>query len=251
MEDNHDYTTIEKYVKNELEGSSLSEFENKVANDATLAKEVEFYKQLAEVTKFKGLFEEAEKEMEEEVVVVPDFKAKKTPSSEKNIFHLSRRVLALAASVLVLVLATWWLFSSSEPNPSPELIALADKNFVHYPMQARGDEPNPTLYANYKSKKYELASVELEKYAIENKDNNALLYSAIAYLGMDNPNRTIALLNNLEGEESFQNRKYYYMGLAYLKKEQKEEAVDALKRVNDFDIFLYNKAVNLITTLEK
>ena len=256
MENNDNYIEIEKYLNEEMESSELQVFENKLVQDKEVGAAVDFYKKVAEATELKSLFAEAEKEMEAKVIppvaaAAPvKLKEKKPSSSENNVFHLSRSVLALAASVLVLIFSTWWLFSPSKPVLSPELIALADKNFVHYPIQARGDESNPTLYDNYKSKNYQLAAAELEKYAIANEDNKALSYSAIAYLGLDNPNKTITLLNSLE-EKNLQNRKYYYLGIAYLKKGQKDAAVDALKQVNDFDVFLYSKAVDLINTLEK
>ncbi len=238
MENNFDYNQIEKYVRNELKGKPLAEFEKKVTNDADLAKEVSFYKELAEVTKLKGLFEEADKEMEEE-------------EGAPKVFYLSRKILALAASVLVLLIATWWLVFPNKPTVSPEQVALANDNFVHYPYQKRGGDDHPTLYDTYKSKNYQKAAVELQKYATKNDNNQARLYSAIAYLGIDQPNKAIELLNDLEAKKELQDPKNYYLGLAYLKLGKKELAITSLKKVNSLNVFLHNKASALLVSLEK
>lgn len=247
MEKEYNFTEIEKYVKDELEGAELTAFEDKLSQDKDLVVEVDFYKQVAEVTMLKGLFEEAESELtseKKETIIAP--------KKEAKVFSLSRKVLSLAASFLVLVFAGWWVLSPGINTSSEEYLALANDNFVHYPAQAsRGEADNPSLYDTYKNKEYKLAAVELEQYATTNKDATAQLYAAISYLTLNQPQKAAKLLSSVEGIESLDNRKYYYLGLAQLQLGEKEKAITAFKQVNDIDAFLYKKATSILETLNK
>jgi len=250
MEKNYNYTEIESYVKEELKGADLAAFEEKLSMNSELGKEVDFYKQIAEVTTLKGLFEEAELELVTEEKEKTEVST--TQKKEAKTFSLSRRILAMASSFLVLVFAGWWLFSTNLNTSSGEYLALANDNFIHYPsLASRGDEANPSLYNNYKNKDYKEAAIELEQYATTNKDATAQLYAAISYLALNQPQKAIDLLSEVEGVESLNNRKFYYLGLAQLQLGQKENAITAFKQVNDIDAFLFKRATTILETLKK
>ena len=253
MDKNYNYTEIEQYVKAELTEAELRKFEKKLSQDMALKEEVDFYKQLAEVSVLQGLFEEAESEMAEveEENEEEEESIKPTSKKEATVFSFSRRIISLAASFLVLVFAGWWIYSADSTS-SDLYTELAGENFVHYPAQAsRGSTEHSTLYDNYKNKNYQSASVELEKHATTEKDLTAQLYASISYLALDQPRKTVDLLEGMEGVESLNNRKQYYLGLAYLQLGQKEKALIAFKQVNEVDAFLYKKAINILKNLEQ
>ena len=169
----------------------------------------------------------------------------------RKVLPISSKLLSVAASLLVIGFTAWWLYSSSAEK-SISYAVLADDYFIHYPAEeiARGTEERNPIYNHYKAKNYRLAATELDKYAQENSDYDALLIAAIAYLADNKPNKTIQLLQKIPDTPYFKNKKNYYLALSHLKQGHKTTALEVLQTINETDKFLYTKAQDLFSKLQ-
>ena len=137
----------------------------------------------------------------------------------------------------------WWAFGG---NNSSEFNQLAEANFIHYPIEEiRGDEDPDAIYENYINKNYQLAAPELKESGDKNSDPEKWLFSAISYLALDNPEECINLVEKIGDNPSLNNKKFYYKGLAYLKKGNKNKAIQSFKEINEIDEFIFNKAQHI------
>lgn len=107
MEDN--YENLIKYIQGNMEEGAKKEMKEQFENDSELEKEASFLKDLAQVSEWKGMMEEAQDELDAEkndrMVVLPSTRPK---TKIKPIFF--RKILAYAASVSILlaVLSTFY-----------------------------------------------------------------------------------------------------------------------------------------------
>jgi len=163
--------------------------------------------------------------------------------------NFTRRIMTLAASTLLIGGALWWIFNNDQSN---QFATLADAYFIHYPANdvIRGSQEEIEILENYNQKNYALAAKELEALGNKTKDSQKWLFSAISYLAMDKPKQTVILLEKIENTPAIINKKYYFLGLAYLKIGDKTKALAALKKINPADKFIFDKTQKLISKLE-
>lgn len=161
----------------------------------------------------------------------------------------NRRILSIAASFLLLAGAAWWAFSG---NDAEKYNSLANANFVHLPAtEIRGGENDEVkVYESYVEKDYKTAAPLLREEGNKTKDSQKWLFSAISYLALENPNECLNLLSKMENDPVLNNEKFYYQGLAFLKKGNKTKAIDAFNKINEAKPFLYKKAQEILVKLE-
>ena len=233
---------LQSYIDNTMEERMRIDFETKLKNSPELQRD---YQLLIDI----------EKELSNKDV--QDFKSKlkkvvQKPALEKKVrpakqVQLRRRILGIAATLLLCVV-TWWWFNSNVNNYT----ALADDFFISYPAPKVRSE-NTTyelLFKTYENENYKYSSFTLEEYGIANEDNEVLIYSAISYLALGDNDKTLDILNKITPTSAQANKFNYFISLAYLGKNDKSSALNALRKVNEADAFLFKNAKALIERLD-
>lgn len=246
MEEKDIHLQIQAYLSEDMSPNEAQAFEKELDSNQALKADFELFKDINE-----DLGNVELQQFKKKLAVVVDQDIATSTTTSTPVFKLSRRILSLAASVLVLAIAGWWM-SNQNNEINPELAALSESNFLHYPVddESRGTEDSDKLYDSYTAKDYAIAATTLEQHGLSNQDNKALLFSAIAYLGDNKAEKAIALLTSLADTPYVSNKKYYYLGLAYLKIGEQEKATTAFKQMNEGDPFIYNKVQGILNQLD-
>lgn len=245
MEEKDLQIQLQDYIAKKLSDEETVAFEKELASNQDLQNDL-------------ALLQDIEKEMTNRDLIAFKKKIGKIVEKEpvqsrktKKVVIFPKRILALAASFLLIGLVGWWiLFNDSSINE--EYLALANENFIHYPAQqaSRGVTSEKEIYSIYEEKAYDKAATQLEKYSLNNQDEEAQLFAGIAYLGNNQPQKAIELLKSLPDTPYFINKKQYYLGLAYLKINNKEEAVNAFMQINEGDKPLFDRAQKMLQVLQ-
>lgn len=238
---------MQKYLDNLLSEEESVAFEKELNSDKQIQLDFELLKDIEQELGNNELMEFKKKlsgTMEQPI--------RANSAKKENGLSFSRQILAFAASFLVIGIASWWIYAGSMTTDSDNYLLLVDEYFIHYPAQeiARGADKAEPIYENYNAKNYNVAASELEKYAQENSDDNALLMAAIAYLANDDSMKAIALLQKMPDTPYLINKKNYYLALSYLQQGQKTTALSTLQNINKADKYLYDQAQDLLTKLQ-
>ncbi len=206
---------IVDYLDNNLEGQSLEEFENQMATDLELQKEVKTYSRLRD-----GVIAYGELTLKEELEVIHQ----NTFAEKHHQVKRLRRWGAIAASILfVIAFAWWWNSTQNKAN-------LFEKYYAIYtiPVNSRGTTSEVKLLAAnelYQQGNYKEAVSLFEE--IENPDGRVILASGICYLELNQLETAQALFTNLinsPDQDIYQNLAQWYLALAYLKQEDTTNA---------------------------
>jgi tetratricopeptide (TPR) repeat protein len=247
MEEKDLQIQMQAYLENSLSEEEAAVFEKELNRNKDLQKDFELLKDIEEELGNKDLLvfkEELSK------IVKTSSESEEPQQEEGRIIPLWRRMLSIAASLLIIALAGWWLVNQS--TDVDDLVALADEHLVHYPAQleVRGKEDKTAIYDNYEAKQYAIAAKNLEEIGNKNKDQKALFFASISYLNIDNPKKAIAILSNLDKTPFLSNKINYYLGIAHLKLGEKEKAIVAFGKMNASDQFLYDKAKLIVEKIQ-
>ena len=247
--DQDKHIQLQEYLDNLMSEEDSTAFEKELNNDEQLQTDFELLKDIEHELGNKELIDFKKKLSG---VMEQPIQATVIKKDKGKVISLSRRILSLAASFLVIGIASWWMFTGNIDVDGEQYLALADEHFIHYPAQeiSRGSEKENSIYKNYEAKNYTIAAPELEKYALENSDNDALLIAAISYLASDNSAKSIILLQEIPELPYLINKKNYYLALAHLEQGHKTTAIIALQTITKADQYFYNKAQNLLTELQ-
>ncbi len=130
MKDLYEY--IEAYHKDRLTAEEKEIFEREMAKDADLQEAVQAYPNLEPVLDY--LYEEDIRTSLKQIV-------QQNPSSAPDgKIREIRSALLVAASVLILVVAGFWILKSAGPSSGPELYAEYKKDFTVSTTRGAGDQ---------------------------------------------------------------------------------------------------------------
>lgn len=228
MKDNSNITqelleTVERYYNDSMPIEERSSFEIKLKSDETFNSLVEDIKTLLLGIESQSLKEQLDEFHKD----IPLTISKKT-SPKVKVLQLIKYAVA---AVIVIALGSYWLFGkpSNEklyakyftPDPGLPTTMSATDNFEFYDAMV-----------NYKHSDYDIA-IKKWTLLIDKKPHNDTLtyFLGVAHLANKNENKAINFLSEAtESSESvFLNEAYYYLGLAYLKANKKEDAIKYLK----------------------
>jgi tetratricopeptide (TPR) repeat protein len=140
----------------------------------------------------------------------------------------------IAASFLLLVaLAGWWFIF--QPSEHEKLFAkhfVADPGLIT-PMSAGNNFIFYDGMVNYKSGEYARAISKWENLLVGNPSNDTINYFiGVAYLAKNQPTQAIVYFEVVTGipESAFIDETWFYLGLANLKKGYLHQAREAIKR---------------------
>lgn len=234
---------IQQYLDNSMSSKEKSNFEKELESNSELKKDFDLISDIEselgneKLVSFKNILSE-----------IVDTPTQENQKEGKRVFF-SRRILSIAASLLLLAGLAFWMFST----PQKDYSSLADSNFVHFPSAnaVRGeDQSDKSLFENYELKKYDVAAPKLKAEGLKTGDERTLLIAAISYLAIENSEEAILLLKKTSNTSILANKRNYYLGLAYLKKNQVLDAKNFFILVNESDQFFFKKSQVILKQLE-
>lgn len=241
---------IEQYFKGQLGDSEKRDFEVKLEQNSDLRNYVTTHLavingiKLHAKEKLKEEFSDWEKENNNQ---------NRFKSKNKNSFFV---ISAIAASITLLFVIGFLLYTKTPDNNQ-----LADSYFIPYPNYITSINRNETTLNDlkkegmyfYQSKKYKEAIEVFDKYlSATPNDHSIIFYKGCAHLAVEETLKAIPLFEKVidNKENEFSDVASWYLGLAFLKNNDKEDAIVQLKLIKPENEF-YQQSITLLKVLEE
>lgn len=233
MEENTDISqelleTIERYLKEEMSNNERTVFEKQMEENALLKQHVIDTELLFSGIKkaaFKSKLDVAHKNLVQK---------KSANTEETKVFKLNFKTLSIAASVAILIGSFWFLNEQSTNQKLFDQYFEADRGLATV-MSETDNHAFEDAMVDYKNTKYDLA-IKKWKVLLASKPKNDTLnyFLGVAELANKNELKAISYLKKVVNDEksAFEKEAYYYLGLAYLKCEKTQAAIENLKKNN-------------------
>ncbi len=230
------YTLIEKYLAEEMQGEELENFEAQLQTDVELKEELMLHRQLAETLKGEKVHELRSVLNE----VDKDWKAPSKKDSAKIVKFNFRRILTIAAVLVLLIVGYQWFTNN---NLSSE--ELYTSNFEPYPMllnqrSVEENTVNSITFNNaitfYNKNQFMEAEAAFDKLLQTQPDNISYqFYQANIFLASQNATDAIPIFQKIIAENNplFGEQARWYLSLAYLQLGQKENARALLEKIQE------------------
>ena len=253
MNTEEQYDLIERYLDKQMTEEETIAFEQLLEKDADLKEQLELHQQMAATLKGEKIHQLRA------VLAETDRNWQSGDKSEEvKIRPINfRRIIAIAATVLILVLAYQFIFSGGGSVPSEQLFA---DHFQPYQMllsqrDITEDEKNVLLekaISAYAKQDFQNASDAFEQLSQSEPENSSyLFYQAIAQLGAQKNVEAIARFEIIMANENhpFKEQARWYMALAYLKKGNADKTKDLLTTIQ-LGQFKYKEAQEVLKGLK-
>jgi len=250
-------TTIDQYLSGELDGELLEIFDKRLQRDESFAKEVEHHTDLLKgiaifsERSIKDDLDQVQSELERDKFFTKPSNVRTTtdtsPPEAKVVQFSFRKVLAYAATVLLLVSAGFWFFYQNSTTsqdhfashyyPYQDVLTedildeLSSFGFGEVSEKDKLKELNSCMVL-YNKKSFQLANSAFEKYLKKYpNDLEAKFYQSLSLIELEKYNQAIDQLYILHKTEGFKFKKEatWYLALVYLKNQQTELANQLLK----------------------
>lgn len=258
--DNKNNITISKYINGELTGAELTAFERLLQQDKALADEVNFHKLVDETLaenyratselddneqlEFEGILS---KVMNSEEISGSTIHESETQASS-NIFRKLIPFAALAAAAALLLF--FWLGGDSQNENSNLADDYYSQSQYEYSFSTMGHGDNNLIEAEkaYKAGDYNKAINIFKNYPDDLRAQIAKGNAEYNLMKYDEAVKTFEKIRNSKNV-SFRNYANWYLALTYLKKDNKNQAIELLKQLPKNADF-YKQAQELIKELE-
>ncbi len=253
MTEEQKFELIENYLAENLSQPAQEDFERQLQTDSSLREALRLHQQVAATLKDEKVhqFRAALKQVDQGwQAPIP------TTTPKAKIFNF-RRLIAIAATVLLLVFA-YQIFLPSASNSPTDLFAA---NFESYKMVLnqrsadRSDELNGDLVqmavAAYEQEDFAQAALHFKQLQDESPGIIAFqFYHAVSALALKNTTVAIPLLENIrqQPQHLFIEQSQWYLALAYLQQGEKEKARTALQAIKE-NGYQYAEAQKLLKAL--
>ncbi len=228
---------IERYLQKQLEGIELRRFEDQLEKDEELQKRVKLERELIEAISSKSDFNIFRRIVNE---------ASDDYFNDKPTISFS--TLKIAASIALLISASWIIWTISKPS-TPD--ALYDEYFEPYIIQTTprnliDDSDNYMLGTiHYRDMEYDSAISKFKTYLVETPDDyRAQLMLGISFMAIKDFKAAKVVLIRLVNDPNhlFQDQARWYLGLLYLSDKDADNDEKAEKVFEEIeDITLLDK----------
>lgn len=247
------YDLIEKYLEQKMTIEERRAFEQLIKNDPALREEVELHQQIGgtlkgeKIHQLRDVLKETDKNWG---VEGGDQKVKPRTIN-------FRRIIAIAATVLLMVVAYQFFFPGSGAISNEQLFA---DNFQPYQMllsqrnlsQEEKNEVLENAISAYTKGDFQNASEAFLKLS-ENDPNDISyqFYHAVATLGAKDNDTSIKLFRKIIAAENhpFKEQSQWYLALAYLQKGETKSVEKSLKKIQSGQ-FKYAEAQQILKELK-
>lgn len=225
-----DFERIERYLMGEMDPAERADFEQELSGNTDLQTALEHTRLLVKGIEYAGM----KGMMDDFHSNIPDH-SNETEFTQTTLKTIKSRVIPylVAASILLLVVfGAWWLTNLQPAHeklfarhfqPDPGLIT---------PMSGGADYQFYSGMVDYKSENYENA-IEKWNRVLEQKPLNDTLSFFMGVAHLANNDIENALYNLQQAitfdQSEFLDDAWYYLGLTYLKKGKKDDALKAMK----------------------
>ena len=263
-DDEIDLEQIEKYHKGLLNDEALKAFFEREKNDIEFSAKVKSYREIMDGISYFGKqkdFADSVTEWEKEIK-----KSEKTQertletsqeeSEEKGSVFISQKKWYLAAAAAVILLIVSYVFLYRPPPSDP--IAIFETYYQPYPNilkpKVRGEVPigdtsREKAYMAYDDGDFKKA-IEYFQEALTAQDDAEkdfiLLYLGNCYLSMDSASAAKDILLLIDEQSNLANQAKWYLGLAYLKLEDLDNARSMLNSLTQDSTNSYYEDANQI-----
>lgn len=220
------FEEIEQYLTGKMASDEKAAFEERIASNFSLRKEVDAYKMLIDGVQEKALRDQLDA-FHREVDSVD-------PAVKRPIRRLSGiQRYSIAASIIVVLGIGFWLIRNQTSadqrlfkeyfQPDPGLMTPMSTSFNYEFYRGMVD---------YKQGKYSSAIERWEVLRKQKPENDTLrYYLGVAWLAEGDASQAIQFLDWPDDLQSvFNPDRYFYLGMAYLKNDQPKQAKEALYR---------------------
>ncbi len=250
MEEQKIFEEIEQYLNGQLDAASSARFEEKLRSDQRLAARVKLFIALDQTLADKKALE-VQQQIES---TGQQYFPRNITEARVRRLSFRKKVLAMAAVLLVLLAAGLFWWQSSAGSLSDEV--LYAQYFTTYSMSdvVRSETPEASAFARatqlYQSGDYQAAQTAFLALLSENPDDMPAAFGlAHAYLNSQPPQPDLALpyFHQVidDGNTAYVPKAQWYAALIYLKKGEREPAKKLLEEIKGID----KKAAGLLSEI--
>lgn len=241
--DNRDISAVDAFLLDRLSHDERVYFDSRLS-DKVFVSYLEEQTLIREVLEDKGREEMKRKLQLIEATCVSNV----TPEDRRTIvapFYKRRSVLAIAASILLMLLVIG-VFKISNENNSEDLFAA---NYTPYPNLVdpitKGLSETPTGFQFYEQKNY-LQAIEILS-ALEYSEDQEW-YLALSYIGVKDYNSGLSILKKILNDKahSYYNPSQWYRALLYLREAEVDKCKVLLKQIENSNNHLYADKARLL-----
>lgn len=221
-----DLERIQDYIDGQLDSGELAEFENRLAKDEELRRQLRMQQEISHVLAKRALSDE-DKVRSTITNVSKEFRRKHV----SNIVWLKRYATVASVACVLLLVGLFFLNRKTEVYTLPEIQSEI----------VRGQEQN-RLYEDavsaFNGGKYSEARAKLEDLLKENSTQiQNQYYLGLSYVGEKDWEHAISILKPIsQGVSVFRNEAQYYLAVSYYKNGEKSKAVLLLDQLcNEID----------------
>ncbi len=234
---------LEKYFQGNLNANEQAAFDTLLNEDASFKEEVALQLSIKRVAE--------EYDDNEFRSMLSDFEAEHQP---KKVFRLERYSKWLVAASVVLIAGLTYILTLNNPT-TQELFAQnfqPYENVVHPIVRGTEEQDQKTkAFIAYETGDYELAVSLFSDLYEKDKQPYYLFYKANALLKLEKAQEAIPLLKeHLKTKDTLKEKSTWYLALAYLKIEDKENARTLLQQLVNDKQYKVKEAKTLLNKFE-
>jgi tetratricopeptide (TPR) repeat protein len=209
-------------------------FESELAKDPGLKERLEDLRVAREAVRQFGTRERVASLHKE---MMKELKQDRSPAKIINMRKAVRITMAVAASLLLIVVGVKFFNASNSPEQ------LYNDTFVDYslPVERGAQQNNTTVEKDYASRNYTSVIRDAQSNTLSGKDS---FLTAISYLKTGNTTTAIQWLNTVNGGSSFYPDAQFYLSLAYLKNKNYDKALELMSQIHDNRDHPYNSSIS-------
>ena len=263
-----DIELIDKYQHGTANTTEKQDVQNRMVNDASFRSLFDDMEVLSEGIRRSGAKSTLDEKLAKLDLTVDDDEEPGTkeieidvgidgPRSKEVLWYHNRIILAVAASV-VLLLVAWVAFGPERQVSNSELVAQYFSPYDNENAQTRGEQIGQTdgiiaeAFISYDRGDYQ-ASIPLFVDALQMKEDvDITFYLGNAYLATnDSENAIISFQTVKKAGNDVTGRTDWFLALSYLHNENAEEAIKLLEDVRDHgEAYYAAKAIELLQKIE-
>ena len=240
--------SIEHYLANEMAPSERTAFKKELSSNSELAEELKLSQNIDSALMRDDIIELRLK-------LIAAINAGRVVKEEVPVVHMyTRKWWYAAASMLVLCAVAATLYLQSPRNISNDSLFTQYYNSENIIDQTRGDQNIVEAVIKFQQKDFRTASVLFK--SILDKDNSNIavwFYYGISNIETKNYDNSIKAFNTIikQNDNLYIEHAEWYLGLCYLKNNQKDKAIDQFVVVaSNPDNFHRQEAKNILEKLQ-
>ncbi len=231
---------LEKYIQNKLSQQEKIKFDTLLSNDGAFKKEVDFHMNLKKIARHE--------DDDNFRKLITDIETTKPRQSRNYTKWLA------AASVVLLLGLTYFLTLDNKASHNELFTAYFEpyRNVIQPIERGSPQQDEKTLaFTAYEKGEYKKAIKLFSKLYASTKESYYLFYQANALLKLEKATEAVPfLLEHLKTKDTLTEKSRWYLALAYLKLNNKEEAKKTLKKVISESNYKSKEAKELLEKFE-